>query len=291
MEVKNIKLSREFDTNSKHAFHKLLKDQELVDVTLVCDGDKQIKAHKVILSAGSLFFAKLFRNNPHQHPLVYLSGIEWTDLEAIIEFLYLGEVNIEEINLKRFMSISERFKIVGMNTNSSAQQAKYSRTDMNQINKELPRKPKTPDLVKNCSDKLPDKEFVEETMKEINLFSEFENSQGRTEENMKLGEGESLKNIVVAPPIAAYGYHSVIKPKENSQKSSLRKLNESFDRYENQKATHIRTINLDKNRRHERLNQKSSCLEKFSCDQCRYQALSKDEFTMHRIAKHFSICL
>ena len=58
------RLSREFQLSSKQTFHKLLKDEEFVDVTLVCDDEIQIKAHKVILGAGSLFFCQTFPKEP-----------------------------------------------------------------------------------------------------------------------------------------------------------------------------------------------------------------------------------
>ena len=163
MEESKCTISREMEASNKHAFHKLMKDQELVDVTLVCDDNKQIKAHTVILSAGSQFFSSIFRNNPHQHPLVYLYGIAWSDLEAVVEFLYLGEASVKENSLKGFLDISEKLKIVGINI------PKESEIVPNKSKHDQLRKPKTPDLVKSSRIKVPAKEFVEETRKERKL--------------------------------------------------------------------------------------------------------------------------
>ena len=270
------RLSREFQLSSKQTFHKLLKDEEFVDVTLVCDDEIQIKAHKVILGAGSLFFAKLFRKNPHQHPLVYMFGFKWTELESIIEFLYLGEASVPEKNLKQFLNISEKLEIVGME--SSAQEPNLGTQDSNkcnQINKEQPRKTKTPDIIP----KLPEKEFVEETIKDKLPGLEHVNV------NPPKKKAESPKNMDQTPTAAVYGYYtSANVNKQISQKESLAKLTESFNQYERQKGGQSRN-NLEK-ARHERVYQRFGGSEKFNCEQCRYQAVSREDFRVHRLSFH-----
>ena len=44
----------EFEQSTSNAFKDLLDQQDFVDVTLVCEDSKEIKCHKVVLSA-SLF--------------------------------------------------------------------------------------------------------------------------------------------------------------------------------------------------------------------------------------------
>ena len=51
-----------YQTNIVNSVGKLRKDDEFVDVTLVCD-DKSITAHKVILSACSDYFKQVFKVN------------------------------------------------------------------------------------------------------------------------------------------------------------------------------------------------------------------------------------
>ena len=55
-------------------FKSLWENDDFLDVTLVCDDDDQIGAHKVILSAASTFFKNIFKRNQHSHPLLYLRG-------------------------------------------------------------------------------------------------------------------------------------------------------------------------------------------------------------------------
>ena len=110
-------LSRnDFHISAAGTFKTLLEDTNFVDVTLACDDDKQLTAHKVILSANSHFFRKVLVKNQHQHPLIYLSRIKISDLQALIRFMYLGEVNIEEKDLQSFLLTSETLKIEGLSS-------------------------------------------------------------------------------------------------------------------------------------------------------------------------------
>ena len=76
MEAYNICWDK-FKVSTSEAFKNLIKDTDFTDVTLACEDGKQIKAHKVILSACSPFFKDILIQNPHTHPLIYLKGINF----------------------------------------------------------------------------------------------------------------------------------------------------------------------------------------------------------------------
>eukprot|EP00092_Neocalanus_flemingeri_P016415 GFUD01017765.1.p1 GENE.GFUD01017765.1~~GFUD01017765.1.p1 ORF type:complete len:324 (+),score=60.77 GFUD01017765.1:140-1111(+) len=103
-----------FELCTKNAFKNLINETEFSDVTLACSDDKQILAHKVILGACSPFFKKIFRKNPHQHPLIYLKGVLHKDLEAILEFMYLGETKINKNYLDSFLNAAQELKVDGL---------------------------------------------------------------------------------------------------------------------------------------------------------------------------------
>ena len=77
----------DFQENIKGAFGNFREDENFNDVTLVCEGGQQVEAHKVILAASSPFFQKLLRRNKHSHPMVYMRGVKFDDLLAIMDFL------------------------------------------------------------------------------------------------------------------------------------------------------------------------------------------------------------
>ena len=83
----------DFQNNLKSAFGNLREDNDFSDVTLACEDGEQLEAHKVVLASSSPFFMELLQKNKHPHPLVYMMGVKYEDLEAIIDFLYTGEAN------------------------------------------------------------------------------------------------------------------------------------------------------------------------------------------------------
>jgi len=118
----------DFESNISHAFRDLRSDGELFDVTLACSSqddtgaNKQlIQAHKVILSACSPFFRNLLRQLPMgpSVPVIYLRGIKQQDMEAVLSFMYHGEVNVAQDNLNSFLSVAEDLKVKGLTQNKS----------------------------------------------------------------------------------------------------------------------------------------------------------------------------
>ena len=84
----------DFKNNASTAFQNMREDRDLSDVTLACEDGQQLEAHRVILASSSPFFMDLLKRNKHPHPLVYMKGIRFVDLTAIVDFLYSGEANI-----------------------------------------------------------------------------------------------------------------------------------------------------------------------------------------------------
>ena len=105
-----------FQSCTSNAFHNLLTNQEFTDVTLACEEDVQIRAHKVILSSMSSFFHKILSRNHHQHPLIYLKDIKQRELQSIINFIYMGETEIENEDLDVFMKSANDLGINGLKT-------------------------------------------------------------------------------------------------------------------------------------------------------------------------------
>ncbi|KAF7496435.1 Protein bric-a-brac 1 [Sarcoptes scabiei] len=99
--------------NMVKVFKELLSDSNFVDVTLACDG-VSIKAHKLVLSACSSYFRELFINNPCKHPIVILKDIHYEDLQAIIHFMYSGEVNVSCAQLGPLLKTAEALKVKGL---------------------------------------------------------------------------------------------------------------------------------------------------------------------------------
>ncbi|XP_015929956.3 protein bric-a-brac 1 [Parasteatoda tepidariorum] len=116
--------------NMMDVFKSLLSTETMVDVTLACDG-LSLKAHKMVLSACSPFFQSLFSENPCQHPIVILKDMKYTELKAIIEFMYHGEVNVAQDQLSALMKTAETLRVKGLAevTNEKDSQSNNSAQD------------------------------------------------------------------------------------------------------------------------------------------------------------------
>jgi len=110
----------DFEANISHAFRDIRDAKDFLDVTLVCEEDEQLQAHKVILSACSPFFRKILQRNPHQHPLLYLKGVKYADLQSVLNFMYHGEVNVAQDELNSFLAVAEELKVKGLTQNNSS---------------------------------------------------------------------------------------------------------------------------------------------------------------------------
>ena len=104
----------EFEENVKKSFKAFRNDQKLCDVTLATDDGHQLKAHKIILSAGSDFFSDIFSKCNQTNMLVYLKGIGKTNLENITNFLYNGETLITQNELNAFLETAQELKVKGL---------------------------------------------------------------------------------------------------------------------------------------------------------------------------------
>jgi len=110
----------DFESNISTSFRELREDSEFFDVTLCCDnGTDIVPAHKVILAACSPLFRKILsRQKNQQNPFLYLKGIRLKELQAVLNFMYHGEVNVAQDSLNNFLAVAEELAVKGLTTDS-----------------------------------------------------------------------------------------------------------------------------------------------------------------------------
>ena len=101
----------DFQSNITSAFRQFQTKTNFQDVTLASDDLKQISAHRVVLSAGSGYFNNLLSQNSHSHPLLCLDGINFSELNNVLDFIYTGELQIKQEDLDRFLQIAQRLQL------------------------------------------------------------------------------------------------------------------------------------------------------------------------------------
>ena len=134
---------KKYDNIVKSSFQSLYHDEDFTDVTLACEGDMSIKAHKVVLQAVSGFFNGILKLNPSSFPLIYLQGINYEDLISFKEFIYLGRTSVDEGSSQTFMKVAkslmqnkETDKVkdnIGDNENKKPQEQNIKKENLNNL--------------------------------------------------------------------------------------------------------------------------------------------------------------
>ena len=85
-----------FKEHVSSTLDKSLIFSNFTDVTLVSDDNKQFYAHKMVLSASSPVLSEIFSIHPTQEHSVFFRNVYYKVLKALIDFMYLGNVNISQ---------------------------------------------------------------------------------------------------------------------------------------------------------------------------------------------------
>ncbi|XP_055690008.1 protein jim lovell-like [Lutzomyia longipalpis] len=96
------------------AFPQMLAGQRFVDVTLACEGH-QVHCHRLVLAACSTYFEALLGENPCKHPIIILPrDIKLWEIQALVDFMYKGEVNVSSAGLPDLIKCAEMLQIRGL---------------------------------------------------------------------------------------------------------------------------------------------------------------------------------
>lgn len=94
-------------------FKQMLDNQAFVDCTLACEG-KLIKAHKMILAACSPYLHTILEENTSKHPIIFLPHLKYSDIRALVDYMYCGEVYISFGHLPSLLKAAEVLRIKGL---------------------------------------------------------------------------------------------------------------------------------------------------------------------------------
>jgi len=68
----------------------------------------------MVLAACSSYFQQLFMENECKHPIVILKDIQFSEIKAILEYMYKGEVNVAQDHLAGLLKAAETLKVKGL---------------------------------------------------------------------------------------------------------------------------------------------------------------------------------
>jgi len=125
---------KDADLNGAKLLYELRDDLEYSDVTLGCSDSKgsSLNAHRLILSRISPVFKDMLKRTGQgnkQHVGLFMRGMSYRDLSTILDFIYLGEVNIQEEHVASFFSAAADLKIQGLSNNQFANNPQFAILD------------------------------------------------------------------------------------------------------------------------------------------------------------------
>ncbi|KYM98672.1 Protein bric-a-brac 2 [Cyphomyrmex costatus] len=88
--------------------------QHFVDLSLACKDGTILKCHKMVLANSSSFFRKLLLANEHPHPMIVLHDIEADDLKTLVNFMYCGEIQVVQSEVRRLLKLAETLEVTGL---------------------------------------------------------------------------------------------------------------------------------------------------------------------------------
>ncbi|GAB0097907.1 hypothetical protein DMENIID0001_135890 [Sergentomyia squamirostris] len=120
-------------------FPRMLTTQRFVDVTLACEG-RRIHCHRVVLAVSSAYFEELLQENPSQHPIIILPrDVKFWAIEALVEFMYKGEVSVSQDNIEHLVKYAEMLQIRGL-------ERTYPAEDVQPVDEEEPQSEHTEEV-------------------------------------------------------------------------------------------------------------------------------------------------
>ena len=83
------------------------------DATIVCHG-KYYPVHRFVLSTCSDYFEEIFEKIECKHPFIIVKDVKVCELEALLRYMYLGEVNVLQDALPSLIKAAESLRVKGL---------------------------------------------------------------------------------------------------------------------------------------------------------------------------------
>ena len=250
---------------------ELSSDDSFTDVTLVTDDKKQIKAHRNILSAWSTVFKEILHiNTNNNHPVIYLRGIQHSEMESILQFIYLGQAKFYEERMNEFLTVAKNLDIRELAT--GIEDGDFADVHEEDTNTETEQSPiEAYDVGKPSNIDIDEADHGQHEHKTY---------------SKAMTEGNLTRHIQSAHVGVKYACNQCNK--QFTEQSSLTRhiqsahegvkyaCNQCDKQYQTQESLtrHFQSV-------HERV--------KYACNQCNYQATQQSNLTRHIISQHKSV--
>ena len=100
-----------YSDHLKIMMKEMMMNEDFSDVTLVTEDKKQIWANINILSACSPVFRDILKKDKNLKPIMYLRGVNFSELESIMQFIYLGEATFSKERFDELLAVAKSLEI------------------------------------------------------------------------------------------------------------------------------------------------------------------------------------
>jgi len=149
------KYNLNWHTSSDHLremLQEMMQSNQLTDVTLVCDDKRQLKAHKIVLSACSSVFKCIVNDIPQNNSIIYLRGIQHQEMESILEFMYLGVATFYQERMNDFLNVAKNLEIKEISKDVELDDENASALEEPEIDTELVSEPQQTNNVSDINE-------------------------------------------------------------------------------------------------------------------------------------------
>lgn len=102
-------------TNLAGILETIVGQECYFDCILLVDNNVQFKAHQVVLASCSPYFQLILREAPPtEKRVIMLPGVQDFEMNALLEYIYTGEVKIFESQIPRIMKIAKMLEVKGL---------------------------------------------------------------------------------------------------------------------------------------------------------------------------------
>ena len=122
-----------YSDHLKSMMKDLMMNEEFSDVTLVTEDKKHIKANSNVLSACSPFFKDILKKEKNSSQIMYLRGIQFSEMESIMQFIYLGETSFNEERIDEFLAVAKTLEVSEL-CNAYVENESHNELDQDQEN-------------------------------------------------------------------------------------------------------------------------------------------------------------
>lgn len=110
------KIDIRFNDHQSHlcsSVKDLRYDSDFTDVTIICENNTVVEAHKVILASFSRYFRRVLRDNSLPHRPIYLLRVKMKDMMSLLDYMYSGEVEVAMDDIDSLMSLFKELQVKG----------------------------------------------------------------------------------------------------------------------------------------------------------------------------------